>query len=893
VGEQTHDPAEVPAPGLGGDIYRLALDNASDLICVLDADGVFRFVSASFERSAGHSRSDLVGQVALDFIHADDREAVREAFVSRLRDEPREHAVRFRFRHRDGRYLTFEGATARAQAEDGTVLVVASGRDVSDRLAAEQALRESELRYRLLAEGLPLVPYTADAGSGRFVYVGPQVEQLLGFTAAELLELDEKGLAANYTVHPEDQQRLWTWYQRALAGKTTRHDAIDFRVRHADGRWRWVRSRAHLVRGERGESLFLQGFLSDVDRQKQIELALAASERRHREIVQAAPYGIALLDLGGGVLEVNPALEQLLDLDREQILGRSCEAFTHPGDHARERPLLEAVAAGASESYAIEKRYLRPDGASVWAWLDVRLIRDESGRPWRLLALVEDISSRRATETRLQTMFDKVPLGVAITGENGFIYEANTSLARMLGYDDPRELAERTFPELSHPDDAGTTQEAMELWDRGATETEFEKRYLRKDGEPVWVRVKLARLDPDSYLSVALIEDLSERRRFEEQLRQAQRLEAIGLLAGGVAHDFNNLLLVIGTYADMMRHDADLPDRTRAEAGEIYAAYERGAALTRQLLAFSRRAQLQRRALDLNETISEIETLIRRLLGEDVALELDLDDGLLLVEGDPSQLGQVLMNLAVNARDAMPGGGTLRIATRNRRLDPRAAAGAKLEAGDYAELTVVDDGHGMDAETMQRIFDPFFTTKAQGRGTGLGLAMVHGIVGQSGGAIDVESSPGAGTTFRILLPTTREVEARPKQGPSAAATIEGTTVLLVEDDPAVRTMVATMLTAAGCELLEARDGAEAMELARCHGGTIDLLVTDIVMPGMRGTDLADTLTAIRPGLKVLYVSGYSSDGVAGRGPSAGEELLEKPFTSDQLLTRVATVLGGA
>jgi PAS domain S-box-containing protein len=753
VSEQTHHSDDVHAPGSGGDVYRLAVDNASDLICMLDADGVFSFASKSFERSTGHDRDELIGRASLDFVHPDDHAALAEAFGATLRGEPRDRPVRFRFRRRDGAYVTIEGAATRTEAEDGTPLVVASGRDVTRRLATEEALQESELRYRLLVEGLPLVPYTADAVSGRFVYVGPQVEDLLGFSPAQLLEVDERGLAVNFTVHPDDQDLLWTWYRASLAGGTTRFDKIDFRVRHADGRWRWVRSRADLARSHRGEPLYLQGFLADVDEQKQVELALQASERRFRDIVQASPYGIALLDRDAVVVEVNPRLERLLAVGRDEIVGRRCEAFTHPDDYARERPLLEAVSAGTSESYSIEKRYLRPDGTSVLAWLDLRLIRDQRGEPWRLLAHVEDITSRRATETRLETMFANVPVGVVIA-ENGVIHETNATFVRMLGYDDPRELVGRTFLELSHPDDVGTVPRAIELWERGGTVDEFEKRYLRRDGEPVWVRVRLARIDPESDMTVVLIEDLSEKRRFEEQLRQAQRLESIGLLAGGIAHDFNNLLLVIGTYAEMMRRDAGLPDKTRREANEIHLAYERGAALTRQLLAFSRRAPQQPDVLDLNVTIREIATLIRRLLGEDHTLALDLHEDLARVLGDQSQLEQVLMNLAVNARDAMPGGGEVRIATANRRVDETAAFRLGLDRGDYVELAVSDDGQGMDDESMQRIFDPFFTTKGLGRGTGLGLAVVHGIVGQSGGAIEVESTPGEGSTFRILLPTT-------------------------------------------------------------------------------------------------------------------------------------------
>jgi signal transduction histidine kinase len=372
------------------------------------------------------------------------------------------------------------------------------------------------------------------------------------------------------------------------------------------------------------------------------------------------------------------------------------------------------------------------------------------------------------------------------------------------------------------------------------------------------------------------LRDLTAQKRLEEQLRQAQKMEAVGRLAGGIAHDFNNLLTAIAGYGELL--SAALEDGPlRRHAEEITKASARAAALTSQLLAFSRRQVLQPRVLDLNVAVREMESMLHRLIGEDVELVTALDPGLGPVCADPTQVEQVIVNLVVNARDAMPGGGALTIETSN--------------AGDHVVLAITDTGTGMTEDERAQLFEPFFTTKG-GAGTGLGLATVYGIVEQSGGHIEVLTEPGLGSSFRISLPRADGAPAEQpdtRREPAAAAGTE--TILLVEDEDVVRRLVAEILDDAGYAVLEASDGASALEVARSHDGPLDLLVTDVVMPGMSGRDVAQAVTPLRPGLQVLYMSGYTDSAIVHHGVlDEGTAFLQKPFSSAELTAKVRSLL---
>ena len=394
--------------------------------------------------------------------------------------------------------------------------------------------------------------------------------------------------------------------------------------------------------------------------------------------------------------------------------------------------------------------------------------------------------------------------------------------------------------------------------------------------------------------------DTSERKRAEEdraklteQFQQAQKMEAVGRLAGGIAHDFNNLLTVINGHSELLLITSVLDESARTGLSEISSAGERAAGLVRQLLAFSRKQVLENQVLDLNNLLDESHKLLARVVGEDINLRLNLDAAPATVLADPHQLEQVVFNLVVNARDAMPKGGWLTIETGTAELGGTCGTcGAMIECGAYARLSVRDTGIGMDDQTRSHIFEPFFTTKQFGKGTGLGLSAVHGIVMQSGGHIDVESRPGHGTNFHIYLPAVKPKPAAASEQTNLRCAKDGETILLVEDQPDVRKSTAAILRLAGFRVLEAGGGEEALNICRSSTGQIDLLLTDIVMPGMDGADLADRLSRLRPGIKLLYMSGYTDDMLVHHGAvNDATAFISKPFTPRRLCAKIRETLG--
>ncbi|HEX2094085.1 MAG TPA: PAS domain S-box protein, partial [Longimicrobiaceae bacterium] len=540
-----------------------------------------------------------------------------------------------------------------------------------------------------------------------------------------------------------------------------------------------------------------------------------------------------------------------------------------PDDLPAARAAFERLLAQPGGAVDAELRMRHRDGAWRVVELSARnLLHDPA--VGGIVYNVRDITERRASEEALRRrerhFRSLIEMGqdvITVLEGDGDVRFASPSVQRVLGYE-PGELVGGYLFEHVHPDDVPA---ALEGFDRA----------IRTPGEPQWTEFRVRHRDggyrtletiatsllhdPDVLGIVVNSRDVTERKQAEEALRlsqqqflQAQKFDAIGRLAGGVAHDFNNLLTAIRGNAELLLLDIPPDDPGREDVEEIRRAAERAAGLTRQLLAFSRRQVLQPRVLDLNAVVLDMERMLRRLIGEDVELVTRLERTAAHVRADPGQLEQVLLNLAVNARDAMPSGGRLIVETRNARLDEELKRTYPyVVPGPYVLLAVTDTGHGMDRETQERVFEPFFTTKP--RGTGLGLSTVYGIVKQSGGYIWVYSEPENGTTFRIYLPPVEAPSEEAAPGPGAAAPTRGAeTVLLAEDEETVRRLAKRVLQRSGYTVLEAADGEEALRVAEAHRGPIHLLVTDVVMPRLGGRDLAARLLAARPGLRVLYVS---------------------------------------
>jgi PAS domain S-box-containing protein len=507
------------------------------------------------------------------------------------------------------------------------------------------------------------------------------------------------------------------------------------------------------------------------------------------------------------------------------------------------------------------------------------------------------------SESRFRAIFEQAAIGMADSSLDARFTRVNQRFCKIMGYS-REELFGLTFREITHPDDMAQDERIVaELLSGERSSLTVEKRYLRKDGSVVWANLMLSlRRSPfgDPLHFVAVVEDITgqkraedERRQLERQLLQAQKMESVGRLAGGVAHDFNNHLAVINGYCAMLLDAMGPDDALREQVDEILLAGNRAAALTQQLLAFSRKQVAAPRVISLNDVVAEAGKMLSRLIGDDIEIVAHFDPGLGSVVADPSQMNQVLMNMAINARDAMPGGGRIIIETSNTDLDEGyAAQHAGVAAGPYVLLSITDTGAGMTQDVAQHIFEPFFTTKDTGAGTGLGLSTVYGIVKQAGGWIWVYSEPGKGSTFKVYLPRAGGAPEPLPAPVSAAETLRGTeTVLVVEDQPEVRRLTLAVLRSCGYRLLEAANGSEALSLSEGYSGPIHLLITDVVMPGMAGRELATRLLALRPSLKTLYTSGYTANAIAHQGVlDPGVAYLPKPFSPTQLAAKVREVL---
>jgi two-component system, cell cycle sensor histidine kinase and response regulator CckA len=603
--------------------------------------------------------------------------------------------------------------------------------------------------------------------------------------------------------------------------------------------------------------------------------ALQESEGRFRSAFHSASLGMALTALDGNFVQVNDKLAEMLGYEPAELSKLGVRDVTHPEDIDIDMGYAEDLRSGACDSYQREKRYVRRDGSVMWADLTVSLVRGYDGTPTHVVSHIQDITAQREANLLFTATFEHSVVPMIVADDSRRLVDLNGAAAELLGVSREEGTALAV-------DDLLGAEAVSHLWqgflDDGKLEAEASLQ--RPDGSERRVEfVATANVRPGRH--IAVVRDLTRTKELETQLRQAQKMEAVGRLAGGIAHDFNNLLTAISGYSEFLINGLD-DERQRRHADEIRKAAARAASLTGQLLAFSRRQVLQPRALDLNAVVSDMDMMLRRLIGEDVELVTLLDPNVSPVQADPTQIEQVIVNLAVNARDAMPGGGSVTIETADRRTDE----------GDFVELRMTDTGIGMTDLERQQLFDPFFTTKEGG--TGLGLATVYGIVEQSGGTIEVDSAPGMGSSFRIWLPRA-EV---PAESPAAAVAAEprpgDETILLVEDETVVRRLVAEILENSGYTVLQAGDGPSALELLRRHSGQLDLLVTDVVMPGMSGPEVAQAVTSMRPRTQVLYTSGYTDSAIGHHGVlEPGIAFLQKPFSANDLARKVRLLLDEA
>ncbi len=542
---------------------------------------------------------------------------------------------------------------------------------------------------------------------------------------------------------------------------------------------------------------------------------------------------------------------------------------------------------------------LRPRGADSDCDDTLRMLQEELAQTNReVMALTIELETRleqlRAAEERYRRLAENAPdIIYRVELPGGRCTFMNPRVEQVLGYAPGEFYADPgLLGRLPQPDDRAALEAALCGESAGGT---ILMRWQHRNGSAVWIEQDQTVVRGAGGAAAAvecIARDVTERKSLEEQLRQSQKMEAVGRLAGGVAHDFNNLLTVISGYGAQAISAIDPASELYGELREINSAADRAAGLTRQLLAFSRRQVLQPQAFDLNSVVGDMDRMVRRLLGENIELRTVLAQDESWIYADRGQLEQVILNLVINARDAMPKGGVLVLETAHAELGVSDSQRLVLSAppGRYVTLAVRDTGHGMDEATLTRIFEPFFTTKPKGQGTGLGLSMVYGIVKQSDGALGVRSEPGKGTAFEVFLPPARQQGERSSETAGTAKQTKGSeTILVVEDESGVRKLMSAALRKAGYSLLEASNGEEALAVAEGHAGAIHLVISDVVMPGIGGAELAKRLAALRPELKMLFTSGYSETGLADlTGPET--QFLQKPFTPATLAAKVREVL---
>lgn len=791
------------------------------------------------------------------------------------------------YRRGDGTLTTFAVNAAPIHDHRGQLIaVVSTFHDIAHQRELEAALRESEARFAAAFHVSPVAMVVSTAAEGRILDANMRFLTLFGREREAII--GQPSPAIEMWIDPADRARAMELLQRD--GHVHDWEVV---IQGAGGTPRHVLLSVELL--QLADTLCLLTALYDITDRVCAEAALRESEERFRLFIAHTPAAVAMLDRELRYLAVSRRWMENYDL-QDEIIGRShYEVF--PELPERWKAIHQRSLAGAVER-SNEDSFVRADGFVDWLKWEVRPWYDSAGAIGGIIIFSEDITAHKRAAAAIQQS-EALYHAIAHSLPDAAVFVVDHDVRYLLAEGPGVALLGLSQDELvgSTPQevlDMATAPQAMAHFRQALAGEEviLEQTYV----ERIWWTHYTPLRDDDGQIwaAMALVLDVTARKRLEEQLLQAQKMESIGQLAGGIAHDFNNLLTAISGYAELALGDLPSNAPTRSDLAEIQKATDRAAALTRQLLAFSRRQRLETRILNLNDLVSDLEQLLRRLIGEHIQLVTAPAPDLGLVLVDPGQIERVLVNLAVNARDAMPEGGTLTITTANVELDPHSVHGhVDLPAGPYVLLVVSDTGTGIPPELRPHLFEPFFTTKPPGAGSGLGLATCYGIVTQHGGAIWLYSEVGHGTVVKIYLPRDGATTASPRQPAPAAVLPEGhETVLLAEDEPAVRAMAVRVLRACGYTVLEAANGAEALQVAAAHAPQpIHLLLSDVVMPHMGGPAAAEQLRAWHPTLRVLYMSGYTGMAGAWQTIAARDEpLIQKPFSPSDLAVAVRAAL---
>ncbi|WP_338663241.1 PAS domain S-box protein [Pararoseomonas sp. SCSIO 73927] len=900
-------------------LHRETLNSVTDYAIVsMDLGGRVIGWNAGAVNVLGWSEAEILGQHMEIIFTEEDRRAGRpEAEMREALERGRAPDERWHLR-RDGSRFWASGEVMPLRDEaGGHVGFVKVLRDRTGHRRNMEALEAVNERYRLAARATNDAIWDWDLLRNEVGW-NEALGSAFGWQPEQVEPTGEWWIG---NIHPEDRARVSDGIHAVIDGAGAGWTA-EYRFRRADGSYAEVLDRGYVTRDESGAPRRMIGAMLDLTPRAQAERARREAEERLRMATAAARIGIFDFRVQEGVLTWDDRCRELFGLPPGAPVSYegSFLAGLHPEDRARaEAAVQRALDPAGTGHFEAEYRTVGiTDGLERWVSASGETsFRD--GAPLRLIGTVLDISARKRAEEALQRLNATLEQQVAertadrnrlwqlsadivmVTRLDGTLTAVNPALTAMLGWAEG-ELVGRSFLSLVHPEEEARAREGLAGPLAGGAPWRGDLRLRDRAGRYRWIAWAAV---PGEGLVNAVGRDVTAEReaaealaRAEESLRQSQKMEAVGQLTGGIAHDFNNLLTGISGSLELLgtrMAQGRMKDVDRYVSA-AQGAVKRAAALTHRLLAFSRRQTLDPRPTDVNRLVAGMEDLVRRTVGPEIAVEVVGPAGLWPTLVDPNQLENALLNLCINARDAMPAGGRITVATENRRLDGAAGAASGLAAGDYVELRVTDTGTGMAPEVVERAFDPFFTTKPMGQGTGLGLSMIYGFVRQSGGGVRAESEPGRGTTMSLLLPR-HEGEAEAEAAaprPDLQRAGAGETVLVVDDEATVRMLVAEVLEELGYAAVEAADGASGLKVLQSDM-RVDLLVTDVGLPGgMNGRQLADAARALRPGVKVLFITGYAEGAVIGHERlEPGMHVLTKPFALDTLGARIREVIGGA
>ncbi|WP_205696405.1 PAS domain S-box protein [Conexibacter sp. SYSU D00693] len=848
-------------------------------------DGRIHDVNPALCRMLGRTRDQLVGREIAELEVGRARDEVARERRAMLEGALPGYRVDRRFRHAEGHVVVGRVVGTLVRDPGGAPLAYACViEDVSRARMALDRLADNEAKLAEAQQIARLGSWEWDVVEDRVTW-SDELHRIYGVPMGS--PPDAYGDALD-RVHPADRSRVAREVGSAIVDGEGW--ATDYRVVRPDGEVVHVHARGDVVLGPDGTPVLVRGTCQDVTERRRVEDALRSAEQLFRRAFDDAPIGMALLDGRRRWLRVNPSVSRMLGRDEEDLRGHKLDELVLAADRELDAQPLRELLEGRRQSYAVEKRLRHADGSTIHVVQHVSLLLgDDVSFLCQLVDVTESRraeADRRAGEVRLQAIVDNAPAVIFVKDPALRYVLVNRRWEALYGVGSD-EVVGRTASEVLDPDEAVRVEQLDLQVLETARDVEVLARVHTAAGSPVeFLSLQFPIFDDDGRVSgvCGIATDVTERRRstteraeLERRLAQSQRLETVGRLAGGVAHDFNNLLSVIITCAGFALKEAAPGSPVREDVEEIERAAQRAARLVRQLLIFSRREVVQPEVVDLGDLVEDLDGLLRRSLTERVQLVVVREDGVPPVLADPARIEQVLLNLVINARDALAEeGGTIRVVV------TRSPSGG-------ARVQVCDDGPGMEPDVAERAFEPFFTTKASGEGTGLGLATVQGIVADSGGAVDLETAPGAGTTITVDLPGTDEAaRGVAPVGPVATRAHGSGRILLVEDQTPVRAQARRILEAAGYAVVEAADGDEALERI---DETVDLLLTDVVMPGMSGQEVADRAVELHPRLRVVFMSGHTEDVVVREGVrEGGVAFVQKPFNEAALLQAVLVAL---